>query len=77
MIVFALKGDTNPEILTGPNENELLSRYQISDIHELIHKKWGIVYSISGLHSVLKRMKLSLVTPRPYHPKNDPQVMED
>lgn len=64
-------------ILTGPDENDLLSRYRISDLRDLIRRNWGIDYSISGLHSVMKRMQLSHVTPRPHHPKNDPQVMEE
>ena len=65
------------KILTGPNEDELLSRYRISDIRDFVLKKWKTVYSISGLHSLMKRMKLSHVTPRPQHPKNDPLVMEE
>lgn len=65
------------KILTGPDEDELLSRYRISDIRNLISKSWGIDYSISGLHALMKRMKLSHVTPRPQHPKNDPLVMEE
>lgn len=64
-------------ILAGPDEDDLLSRYRISDIKDFIFQKWGIDYSISGLHSVMKRMKLSHVTPRPQHPKNDPQIMEE
>lgn len=64
------------KIFTGPEEDELLSRYRISDLQKFIRKDWGIKYSISGLHSVMKRMKLSHVTPRPQHPKNDPLVMD-
>lgn len=64
-------------ILTGPDAEELLSRYRISDLQDLIYKRWGISYSVSGLHSVMKRMKLSHVTPRPQHPKNDPKIMEE
>lgn len=65
------------KVLTGPRAEELLSRYRISDLKEIISRDWKIDYSISGLHSVMKRMKLSHVTPRPQHPKNDPLVMEE
>lgn len=65
------------KIFTGPEDDELLSRYRISDLQDFIRRDWGIEYSISGLHSVMKRMKLSHVTPRPQHPKNDIQVMAE
>jgi transposase len=64
------------QVLKGPDENEILARYRISDLRDLIGSKWGIKYSIGGLHALMKRMKLSHVTPRPHHPKNDPVVME-
>lgn len=63
-------------ILNGPGEDELLSRYRISDLREIVKKKWGIEYSVGGMHALLKRMKLSHVTTRPQNPKNDPEVME-
>jgi transposase len=63
-------------ILSGPAEDELLSRYRVSDIRDFVSQNWGIDYSPSGMHAVMKRMKLSHVTPRPHHPKNDPSVME-
>ncbi len=63
------------KIFTGPEDDEFLSRYRISDLQDFIRKDWGVKYSISGLHSVMKRMKLSHVKPRPEHPKNDPLVM--
>lgn len=65
------------KILAGPGEDELLSRYRISDIKKFVSRDWGIDYSISGIHLVMKRMKLSHVTPRPQHPKNDPLIMEE
>jgi transposase len=63
-------------VLNGPGEGELLSRYRISDLREIVKKKWGIEYSVGGMHALLKRMKLSHVTTRPQNPKNDPEVME-
>lgn len=64
-------------ILEGPAEDELLSRYRVSDIRDFVRKHWGVDYSPSGMHALMKRMKLSHVTPRPHHPKNDPLVMEE
>lgn len=63
-------------VLSGPGEGELLSRYRISDLREIAKKKWGVEYSVGGMHALLKRMKLSHVTTRPQNPKNDPEVME-
>jgi len=63
-------------VLTGPEEGDLLSRYRISDLQEIVKKKWGIGYSVSGMHALLQRMKFSHVTTRPQNPKNDPAVMD-
>lgn len=63
-------------ILEGPEEEKLLSRYRISDLQEIVKKKWNVDYSHSGLHALLQRMKLRYVTTRPQNPKNDPAVME-
>ena len=63
-------------VLDGPGEGELLSRYRISDLIEIVKKKWGTEYSVGGMHGVLKRMKFSHITTRPQNPKNDPAVME-
>jgi transposase len=63
-------------VLEGPGEEELLSRYRISDLIEIVKNKWGIEYSVGGMHGLLKRMKFSHITTRPQNPKNDPAVME-
>lgn len=65
------------EILAGPDPDGPLSRYRISDIREFVRKQFGVEYSMSGMHALMKRMKLSHMKPRPSHPKNDPQIMED
>jgi len=64
------------QVLKGPDEKEILARYRILDLKAIISSRWGIDYTIGGLHALMKRMKLSHVTPRPHHPKNDPVVME-
>jgi transposase len=63
-------------ILEGPREDEALCRYRISDIQKLVKDEWRVDYSLSGMHALMKHMKLSHVTPRPQHPKNDPVIME-
>jgi transposase len=63
-------------IFAGPDEDNLLSRYRISDLIEIVKEKWGIEYSVGGMHGLLKRMKLSHITTRPQNPKNDPEVMK-
>lgn len=68
--------DLYQQVLKGPDEMEILARYRISDLKAIISSRWGVDYTIGGLHALMKRMKLSHVTPRPHHPKNDPVVME-
>jgi transposase len=63
-------------ILEGPGEGDLLSRYRINDLIKIVKDKWGIEYSVGGMHKLLKRMKFSHITTRPQNPKNDPAVME-
>lgn len=65
------------EILAGPDPDGPLSRYRIVDIQALIKSRFGVDFSLSGTHALMQRMKLSHVKPRPSHPKNDPQAMED
>lgn len=65
------------KILEGPPSDEILSRYRISDVQKLIKGMFDVEYSISGLHSLMERMNLSHVSPRPKHPKNDLIVMEE
>ena len=68
--------DLYQQVLKGPDEKEILARYRISDLKAIINSRWGVDYTIGGLHALMKRMKLSHVTPRPHHPKNDPLVRE-
>jgi putative transposase len=69
--------DLDSEILSGPDADNILARYRVSDIQELVKKKWNVEYSPSGMLALMKRMKLSHVTPRPQHPENDEKVMTD
>jgi transposase len=65
------------EVLAGPDPSSPLSRYRISDVQALIKERFGVEFSLSGTHALMQRMLLSHVKPRPSHPKNDPQAMED
>jgi transposase len=65
------------EILAGPDPSSPLSRYRISDVQALIKDRFGVEFSLSGTHVLMQRMMLSHIKPRPSHPKNDPQAMED
>lgn len=65
------------EIIAGPDPEGILSRYRVSDLAKLVLRKFGVQYSPSGMHALMKRMNLSHVKPRPQHPKNDPRVMEE
>lgn len=65
------------EILAGPDPSGPLSRYRISDVQALIERLFRVEFSLSGTHALMKRMKLSHIKPRPSHPKNDLQAMEE
>ena len=46
------------------------------DICRLIEREFGVVHTVGGIYDVLKRIGYSSLKPRPYHPQNDVQAME-
>ena len=63
------------QILAGPDSKGTLSRYRIVDVQEWIKKHFKVNFSLSGTHSLMKRMKLSHLRPRPTHPAKDPKAV--
>lgn len=64
-------------ILSGPDSDDILARYRVSDIREIVKRKWNVEYSARGMLSLMERMKLSNVKPRPQHPDNNEEVMAE
>jgi transposase len=51
-------------------------RIRCQDIVDLVHSKYGVQYTTSGMYHVLKRLGFSWITSRSKHPKSDPEAME-
>jgi transposase len=45
-------------------------------LHSWIAEQFGVVYSLSGLYGLLRRLDYRCLVPRPRHPKADPQAQE-
>jgi transposase len=46
------------------------------DIRRLLHREFGVRYSLSGVYELLHRLGYSCLRPRPRHRKNDPAAMD-
>ena len=46
------------------------------DLHAWIVQQFGIVYSLSGIYGLLRRLGYSCLVPRPRHPQADPHAQE-
>jgi transposase len=46
------------------------------DIRQLIQRRFGKAYSLSGVYKLLHELNYSWLCPRPHHPKGDPQERE-
>lgn len=76
-----LAGDLEPElarlIAVGPDvERDGVVEYRVRHIRDLAKRHFGADYSRTGMQDRLHRMKLSYLTPRPIHPKTDPEAQE-
>ena len=70
------KAALKAKILEGPPAESNQSEYRIRHLIEMAQNDFNVVYSPSGLRMVLKNLKLSWVTGRPYHPKSDFEAQE-
>ncbi len=46
------------------------------DLHTWIVQQFGIVYSLSGIYGLLRRLGYTCLVPRPRHPQADPAAQE-
>jgi transposase len=51
-------------------------RIRCQDVVDLVHKKYNINYSRSGMYHVLHRLGFSWITSRSKHPQSNPEAME-
>jgi transposase len=47
------------------------------DIQRLLREEFGAVYTMAGTYFLLHRLGFSSLSPRPVHPKTDPQAQDD
>jgi len=60
----------------GPPPEERIAAYNGPILREVIHQKFGKLYSLSGVYSLLHRMGYNDLMPRTTHPDTDPAAME-
>lgn len=64
-------------IFNGPLERDKVSIFNGLKIREILEKEFGAKYTLDGVYALLKRLKLTWVTSRPIHEKNDSVKMEE
>jgi transposase len=60
----------------APREKDGVCTLRGKDITRIIEQEFGVVHTLGGIYDVLRRLGYSTLKPRPRHPKNDPQAME-
>jgi transposase len=64
-------------IAAGPDvDRDGVVEYRVRHIREICKGRFGADYTRSGMQERLHRMKLSYLSPRPIHPKTDPEAQE-
>lgn len=77
LLAGALEAELAGLIAAGPDvERDGTVEYRVRHIRALALRHFGADYSRTGMQDRLHRMKLAFLTPRPIHPKTDPQAQE-
>ena len=53
------------------------SRWTVADIQERIMDSFGVCYTLEGARRLIRRLDFRHVSPRPVHPKADPEAQEE
>lgn len=72
----AIEQEIRDRIEAGPTDTDAVSVFAAPAIREMIHREYGVLYSLTGLHDWLRRMGFSYQAPRPRHENSDPQAQE-
>jgi transposase len=59
-------------VIAGPSAESGLAAYRGDDVRRLLRDEFGAAYSLPGVYSLLHRLRLSNLAPRPQHPDSDP-----
>lgn len=61
-------------VLKGPiKKDDGISRFTGKHLIVILKNEFSADYSLAGVYKLLHRLRLSHITPRPRHPKNEPQ----
>jgi transposase len=60
----------------GPRETDGVCTLRGREIVRIIDREFGVIHTLGGIYDVLRRLGYSTLKPRPRHPKNDPQAMQ-
>jgi transposase len=62
-------------VLAGPTEEDGVCALRGQDFIRILEDEFGVRYELSGVYELLRRLGLSVLTPRPRHRKSDEQAM--
>jgi transposase len=63
-------------MLAGPTEDDAVCTLRAKEASTILHRYFGVPYSLPGVYALLHRLGLSCLKPRPLHRKNDSKAME-
>ncbi len=62
---------------TGPDPaREGICRWRLVDLSDWIRTHFGVKYTLEGVRSLIRRLGFRSLSPRPIHPKADPEAQE-
>ena len=62
-------------VLQGPDpERHAVIRWRCADLCEEITERWSVKVCTQTMGRWLRRLKMTRLQPRPYHPKKDPEA---
>ena len=60
----------------GPTDDDEVCEFRGRDIRRILHREFGVKYSLNGVYELLHRMGYSWLAPRPRHRHADPEAQQ-
>jgi len=64
-------------VFNGPSSKDKVSIFTGLTIQKILLTEFNARYTLGGVYALLKRLKMTWITSRPIHEKNDPKKMEE
>jgi transposase len=65
-------------VLNGPDpEIDGVVRWRCVDLREAIARRWSVTLHVRTVGRMLRRLKMTRLQPRPYHPKKNAEAQEE